>query len=166
MDPFSIIMEEQTGNTFVTLPIITLVLTRGVHFSKKYMRLRGRSSFGTEPPLELKFMPRDLWIADQLRPYCCRCRKEFHRITKWRHHCRLCGEVFCDTCCKSRVTLSDSAPGRVCQDCYELIVILNTSGAIRAEVQTCFFTCKGGLKKASLVSPRPRLISVRSPSKL
>lgn len=51
-------------------------------------------------------------------------------VWKWKHHCRFCGEVFCDSCCTSAYSLvpSDAAgvavegaaatSQRVCDICY------------------------------------------------
>jgi hypothetical protein len=76
---------------------------------------------------------RATWIADNQRPRCHACNKEFG-VTRWRHHCRSCGEVFCDACSTGRTAVGVPAtrPGeadvdlsngavRVCAPCLTQI---------------------------------------------
>lgn len=60
-------------------------------------------------------------VADSLRPTCAHCESLF-TMSRRRHHCRLCGDVFCDTCSNHRVTLPLDGPEfqkpvRVCDYC-------------------------------------------------
>ena len=63
-------------------------------------------------------------VADALRPTCAHCHKEFTMRLR-RHHCRLCGDVFCDNCSNHRVELPlegaefAKGPVRVCDFCFE-----------------------------------------------
>jgi hypothetical protein len=41
------------------------------------------------------------WIADNLRTNCHACNALF-TTTKRKHHCRVCGEIFCDACTTRR----------------------------------------------------------------
>jgi FYVE zinc finger len=73
------------------------------------------------------------WIADEKRAHCQRCHKPFSFYWR-RHHCRSCGEIFCDFCTNSRtkvgipateprtpdVDLSKDAV-RVCTPCFNKI---------------------------------------------
>ncbi len=61
---------------------------------------------------------------------CQACAARFH-VLCWRHHCRVCGGLFCDDCAPARrvvalpVSLSSSTkPVRVCNVCMELEVSL------------------------------------------
>ena len=61
-------------------------------------------------------------VADALRPNCANCDTQF-TYSKRRHHCRLCGDVFCDACSSHRVTLplegaEFDKPVRVCDTCH------------------------------------------------
>jgi hypothetical protein len=38
------------------------------------------------------------WIEDHEATQCHVCAKNFHRIVRWKHHCRACGKVICQTC--------------------------------------------------------------------
>ncbi|XP_014219766.1 zinc finger FYVE domain-containing protein 1 [Copidosoma floridanum] len=70
------------------------------------------------------------WVADQVRPNswrsnseiteCNKCHKPLTLTDKW-HHCRVCGEGFCDTCSSKRRRVRGwSGPVRVCDGCFEL----------------------------------------------
>ena len=60
-------------------------------------------------------------VADKFRLECPHCDALF-TISKRRHHCRLCGDVFCDPCSSHRVTLPLQGPEfekpvRICDFC-------------------------------------------------
>jgi len=63
-------------------------------------------------------------VADPLRPSCPHCHKDFTMRLR-RHHCRLCGDVFCDTCSAHRVELPlegaefTKGPVRICDFCFD-----------------------------------------------
>ena len=63
------------------------------------------------------------WMADSEVERCCHCDQRFDFIHR-RHHCRACGQIFCESCVKStRIvrTVSETNPVRVCFDCVLLI---------------------------------------------
>jgi len=60
-------------------------------------------------------------VPDRLRPACPSCDTIFS-LSKRRHHCRVCEDVFCDACSSRRVMLpfdgeQYSKPVRVCDTC-------------------------------------------------
>lgn len=62
-------------------------------------------------------------VEDALRPECPHCDTPF-TLTVRRHHCRLCGDVFCDPCSDHRVNLPLEGPEfekpvRVCDFCFQ-----------------------------------------------
>eukprot|EP01122_Echinamoeba_exundans_P009688 TRINITY_DN3485_c0_g1_i2.p1 TRINITY_DN3485_c0_g1~~TRINITY_DN3485_c0_g1_i2.p1 ORF type:complete len:230 (-),score=37.12 TRINITY_DN3485_c0_g1_i2:511-1200(-) len=62
---------------------------------------------------------RPVWQPDAAAPVCSSCQSKFS-FTKRRHHCRACGRIFCDECCKDKVKLPHlgySSRERVCLDC-------------------------------------------------
>mmetsp|Transcript_4848 Transcript_4848/g.9359 ORF Transcript_4848/g.9359 Transcript_4848/m.9359 type:complete len:534 (+) Transcript_4848:22-1623(+) len=59
---------------------------------------------------------RDSWVEDKERAYCSGCHERF-RIDKRRHHCRVCGEVFCRQCSSKTIPATPS-PVRACFKCY------------------------------------------------
>jgi len=38
---------------------------------------------------------RDHWVPDSDLNYCYNCEKKFIILIRKRHHCRLCGKIFC-----------------------------------------------------------------------
>lgn len=48
------------------------------------------------------------WEFDVLQPWCSACRDEFNPINR-RHHCRLCGKVFCNRCTAQRALIPPSS---------------------------------------------------------
>jgi hypothetical protein len=62
-----------------------------------------------------------VWIPDVSAPVCYDCRTAF-TFLKRRHHCRVCGHVFCSDCSANRLlapTLGYKKEVRVCHDCAE-----------------------------------------------
>jgi hypothetical protein len=62
-------------------------------------------------------------VADKYRLECPHCDALF-TLSKRRHHCRLCGDVFCDPCSSHRVTLplpgpEFEKPVRICDFCNQ-----------------------------------------------
>ncbi|XP_030751670.1 RUN and FYVE domain-containing protein 2 isoform X2 [Sitophilus oryzae] len=62
------------------------------------------------------------WASDKTATNCKSCKKEFS-LTRRRHHCRNCGEIFCNACSDNSMSLPSSAkPVRVCDDCNTLLI--------------------------------------------
>ncbi|GLV31974.1 uncharacterized protein CBL_07734 [Carabus blaptoides fortunei] len=62
------------------------------------------------------------WAEDKGVTNCKSCRKEFN-ITRRRHHCRNCGDIFCNSCSDNTMALPSSAkPVRVCDECHVKLV--------------------------------------------
>jgi hypothetical protein len=56
----------------------------------------GAAVLGLEPPL---------WLPDSHAADCLSCHLPFRPFTRLRHHCRLCGKIFCAACCHKRALL-------------------------------------------------------------
>ncbi|XP_040382342.1 protein FREE1 [Oryza brachyantha] len=62
---------------------------------------------------------KDHWVPDEAANKCHSCAADFNPFNR-RHHCRNCGEIFCDKCSQGRTALTaeDNAPlVRVCDRC-------------------------------------------------
>ncbi|KAM9832660.1 LOW QUALITY PROTEIN: FYVE and coiled-coil domain-containing protein 1 [Neosynchiropus ocellatus] len=58
------------------------------------------------------------WLVDKDITHCLGCQSQFSWWMR-RHHCRLCGRIFCYSCCGNYVLLNSSAKKeRCCKDCY------------------------------------------------
>lgn len=58
------------------------------------------------------------WAPDKEARHCRICEKEFN-ISRRKHHCRHCGNIFCHSCSDNTMPLpSSSRPVRVCDACH------------------------------------------------
>ncbi|KAK4276494.1 hypothetical protein QN277_014636 [Acacia crassicarpa] len=68
-----------------------------------------------KPPNEEK----DHWVPDEAASKCTGCGTDFNPFVR-KHHCRNCGDIFCDKCTQGRIALTadENAPQvRVCDRC-------------------------------------------------
>ncbi|KAM4039972.1 RUN and FYVE domain-containing protein 1-like isoform 2-T2 [Anomaloglossus baeobatrachus] len=62
------------------------------------------------------------WLKDDEATGCKQCDKEFS-ISRRKHHCRNCGDIFCNTCSSNELSLpSYPKPVRVCDPCHNLLL--------------------------------------------
>ena len=69
------------------------------------------------------------WVNDDECTKCLSCRRDFG-VFRRKHHCRQCGQVFCDDCSRRTKDLkrpairpgiaAETGPVRVCDTCYTL----------------------------------------------
>ncbi|WOL18593.1 hypothetical protein Cni_G27390 [Canna indica] len=62
---------------------------------------------------------KDHWVPDEAVTKCTSCGSDFGAFNR-RHHCRNCGDIFCDKCTKGRIALTadeNAQPVRVCDRC-------------------------------------------------
>jgi hypothetical protein len=67
------------------------------------------------------------WQANDVAANCPHCGESFNPV-RWKHHCRGCGQVFCDKCCAQTKRLAwpvkepgkprETEPVRLCADCF------------------------------------------------
>ena len=65
---------------------------------------------------------KDEWVPDREASDCAKCESRF-TLRRRKHHCRLCGEIFCSACSEARATRGFNGvvfakPQRACMDCY------------------------------------------------
>uniref|UniRef100_A0A0N5AT06 WD repeat and FYVE domain-containing protein 3 n=1 Tax=Syphacia muris TaxID=451379 RepID=A0A0N5AT06_9BILA len=71
----------------------------------------------------------DHWVQDPCRNSCSSCQQLFS-IADRRHHCRNCGNIFCNKCSRFESDIKHmkiSKPVRVCQSCYLRLISQNAS---------------------------------------
>ncbi|XP_035256722.1 RUN and FYVE domain-containing protein 2 isoform X3 [Anguilla rostrata] len=70
-----------------------------------------------------------VWLKDKEATHCKLCEKEFS-ISRRKHHCRNCGEIFCNACSDNELPLPASPkPVRVCDTCHALLLQRCSSNA-------------------------------------
>ena len=62
------------------------------------------------------------WQPDSEATCCTKCGEKFTLLRR-RHHCRLCGGIFCNSCSEARANKNFDGvilakPQRACMDCY------------------------------------------------
>ncbi|KAM3866897.1 RUN and FYVE domain-containing protein 1 [Diretmus argenteus] len=67
------------------------------------------------------------WLKDDEATHCKQCLKEFS-ISRRKHHCRNCGDIYCNCCSSNELALpSYPRPVRVCDVCHSLLLQRSTS---------------------------------------
>ena len=62
---------------------------------------------------------KDHWVPDEAVTKCTSCGTDFGAFVR-KHHCRNCGDIFCDKCTHGRIALTvdeNAQPVRVCDRC-------------------------------------------------
>mmetsp|Transcript_14750 Transcript_14750/g.22931 ORF Transcript_14750/g.22931 Transcript_14750/m.22931 type:complete len:564 (-) Transcript_14750:617-2308(-) len=68
------------------------------------------------------------WKADELITHCHACSTN---LSNEKHHCRRCGEGFCEDCSSQKTPVPDRGwdkPVRVCDACYDILCGAETTG--------------------------------------
>ncbi|KAM7389546.1 hypothetical protein PAMP_023516 [Pampus punctatissimus] len=67
------------------------------------------------------------WLKDDEATHCKQCQKEFS-IARRKHHCRNCGDIYCNNCSGNELALpSYPRPVRVCDMCHSLLLQRSSS---------------------------------------
>ncbi|KAM9944082.1 hypothetical protein ACTFIT_008669 [Dictyostelium discoideum] len=65
---------------------------------------------------------RPIWVPDHQEECCLNCQSQFNTLLR-RHHCRGCGNLFCNNCTSKRQSLPQlhyNKPVRICNRCSDL----------------------------------------------
>ncbi|XP_030639707.1 RUN and FYVE domain-containing protein 1 [Chanos chanos] len=69
------------------------------------------------------------WLKDDEATQCKQCQKEFS-ISRRKHHCRNCGDIYCNSCSSNELALpSYPRPVRVCDICHSLLLQRSSSSS-------------------------------------
>ncbi|KAM8979962.1 FYVE and coiled-coil domain-containing protein 1 isoform 1-T3 [Sarcophilus harrisii] len=65
-----------------------------------------------------KLSAEERWLGDTEVNHCLDCKREFSWMTR-RHHCRICGRIFCYYCCNNYIMTKHSGKKeRCCRACF------------------------------------------------
>uniref|UniRef100_A0A671U7A2 RUN and FYVE domain containing 1 n=1 Tax=Sparus aurata TaxID=8175 RepID=A0A671U7A2_SPAAU len=100
------------------------------HFLKVFvfLNLSQRSKLKMEDFKEVnKALKGHAWLKDDEATSCKQCQKEFS-IARRKHHCRNCGDIYCNSCSGNELALpSYPRPVRVCDMCHSLLLQRSSS---------------------------------------
>lgn len=68
---------------------------------------------------ELELGRSENWVPDSAASTCFKCHVPF-TFSQRRHHCRVCGNIFCTKCCSTKSINSEKSV-RVCDKCFKLL---------------------------------------------
>lgn len=76
------------------------------------------------------------WRQDDESECCQVCFAMFTKLSRRRHHCRVCGELVCGACSQDQVSLTDkfSTPRRACVACCSLLQAMARAGDDRVKI--------------------------------
>ncbi|XP_062909472.1 RUN and FYVE domain-containing protein 1 [Mobula hypostoma] len=94
----------------------------GLHLSQSKLKMEDIKEVN-------KALKGNAWLKDDEATSCKQCEKEFS-ISRRKHHCRNCGDIFCNNCSSNELALpSYPKPVRVCDSCHTLLLQRCSSNA-------------------------------------
>ncbi|KAJ3368905.1 hypothetical protein GGF31_006040 [Allomyces arbusculus] len=127
---------------------------------------------GTDPTSDTdtpRLPPPQPWQADAAASACHQCRSTF-TVLRRRHHCRLCGKLYCGACSTERIDLARfypaddvprtvrHGPQRVCDTCYALLTAAERTTAV--SVRSVSSGGDNSYRVLSETSPSPPPVAV------
>eukprot|EP00039_Didymoeca_costata_P011310 m.158169 g.158169 ORF g.158169 m.158169 type:complete len:972 (-) comp15128_c0_seq3:55-2970(-) len=90
--------------------------SQGAEDRRESFRVRAQTS----PSMPGAVIDKSQWLPSKAIPRCMGCGVKF-TLTLRKHHCRFCGQVFCDPCSPVRKAVALKKGGiRVCNECIEV----------------------------------------------
>ncbi|TYZ58020.1 hypothetical protein PybrP1_012836 [[Pythium] brassicae (nom. inval.)] len=105
--------------------------------ARSQTRSRLAMSLSRSQRAELKAQKYDVeWRADRDCACCQVCYAMFTKLSRRRHHCRVCGDLVCGDCSGDQVLLVGrfDAPKRACVACVTLLQTMQHSGDARVSI--------------------------------
>lgn len=94
----------------------------GLHLSQSKLKMEDIKEVN-------KALKGNAWLKDDEATSCKQCEKEFS-ISRRKHHCRNCGDIFCNNCSSNELALpSYPKPVRICDSCHTLLLQRCSSNA-------------------------------------
>ena len=96
-----------------------------------------------------------LWMPDSKSRECYDCNSKFNTFRR-KHHCRLCGQIFCSKCCNQIVPgkiINCSGELRVCNYCSKVVLSYLKSSDINAELKSDLQALEDDLSSKFVASP-------------
>ncbi|CAH1970908.1 unnamed protein product [Acanthoscelides obtectus] len=78
------------------------------------------------------------WMPDSVSKECYDCSEKFTTFRR-RHHCRVCGQIFCSQCCNQQITgkiFGCTGDLRVCNYCCKVVASYLKSPDVNADLST------------------------------
>ncbi|CAL8355879.1 unnamed protein product [Merluccius merluccius] len=92
----------------------------GLHLSQSKLKMEDFKEVN-------KVLKGHAWLKDDEATECKQCQKEFS-ISRRKHHCRNCGDIYCNNCSANELALpSYPRPVRVCDNCHSLLLQRSSS---------------------------------------
>lgn len=109
-----------------------------------------------------------LWMPDSKSRECYDCEAKFNTFRR-KHHCRLCGQIFCSRCCNQNIPgkiLNVIGELRVCNYCSKVILSYLKSSDINADLKSDLQSLEENLSN-KFVATSPSLVTedIESPSR-
>ncbi|XP_053980102.1 1-phosphatidylinositol 3-phosphate 5-kinase [Hylaeus volcanicus] len=79
---------------------------------------------------------RSYWMPDSVSKQCYECGERFTTFRR-RHHCRVCGQIFCSKCCSDQITgkiMGCTGDLRVCTYCCKVVLSYLQSSDMRSDL--------------------------------
>ncbi|KAL0973828.1 hypothetical protein UPYG_G00211730 [Umbra pygmaea] len=100
----------------------TALQEMGLHLSQSKLKMEDFKEVN-------KALKGQAWLKDDEATQCKQCMKEFS-IARRKHHCRNCGDIYCNNCSSNELALpSYPRPVRVCDTCHTLLLQRSVSTA-------------------------------------
>lgn len=96
-----------------------------------------------------------LWMPDNKSRECYDCTQTFNTFRR-KHHCRLCGQIFCSKCCNQIIPgkiIKCTGELRVCNYCSKVVLSYLKSSDINADLKSDLQTLEDDLSSKFVSSP-------------